>query len=144
MADSNGAENEGEADQLSSKISEQREKNFIPLIEDVAEWLSKIFKKDINVENIMNELDDGVLICELADRIQKTSEGFCAKNEKKQSKQTTKPLPKFKSKLHSSATKESFQARENAANFLKYVLHSFVAVPVKPFTSASFLEKKFS
>lgn len=121
MADSNGAKSGGEPDQLSSKISAQREKNFIPLIEDVAEWLSKIFKKDINVENIMSELDNGILICELADRIQKTSEGFCAKNAKKQGKQTTKPLPKFRFKLHSSATKESFQARENAANFLRYI-----------------------
>lgn len=110
-------------DNLTSMISERRAKNFIPLTEDVSEWLAKIFERNINVENIMDELDNGELICELANKLQKTTMEFCRQRDKERRKiERRKPLPALHFKIHRSAKKESFQARENAANFIWYFL----------------------
>ena len=103
------------ADELSSKISERSAKNFLPLVEDVADWLSQTFKKDITVENIFDELDNGVLVCSLAERVQNISQTFCSNKNPG----NMKALPSLNFKCHKLAGKESFLARENAANFIR-------------------------
>ena len=108
-------------DEISLKISERQAKNFIPLVEDVAEWLSKIFEREISVENIMDELDNGSLICELAEKIQAASVEFCLqRGRQRKEKEYNKPLQEFGNKIHRNAKEESFQARANAANFIGY------------------------
>ncbi|XP_065071053.1 growth arrest-specific protein 2-like [Rhopilema esculentum] len=119
MADTVGTDAEKVSDEISSKISEQSAKNFIPLIEDVAEWLAKLFEKDIDVDNFMDELDNGYLICQLAEKVLEASDRFYLKEEALEAN-STPPLPKLKFKKHKHATKESFLARENAANFLSW------------------------
>ena len=120
MADMVGTDAEKVPDEISSRISEQSAKNFIPLIEDVAEWLAKLFEKDIDVDNFMDELDNGYLICQLAEKVLEASDRFYAKDNILEANSTS-PLPKLKFKKHKHATKESFLARENAANFLRFV-----------------------
>lgn len=111
---------EASSDEMSTKISKRRVKNFIPLIEDVAEWLTKTFRREITAEDLMSELDTGTIICELAVKIQNTSTEFCSKKGKRRDQtRELMPLPKFEGKIHENAKKESFQARENAANFLR-------------------------
>ena len=108
-------------DEITSKISDNNEKHFLPILEDVAEWISKMFDQNINVDNFLDILDDGYLLCQLADKIQNTSEAYCMQNEKKLvDKNVQGPLPPFKNKVHKGAKKMSFQARDNAANFIRY------------------------
>ena len=122
-----------EVDEISLKISEEGEKHLIPIVEDIAEWLSNMFEQEINVDNFLDMLDNGSLICHLAKRIQTASENFCLKRAR-QSDNTDerKPLPKFENKIHVNAKKESFQARDNAANFIRYFVlcfnHNFVLI----------------
>ena len=113
--------NSFEVDEMSLKISKDSEKHLIPIVEDIAEWLSNMFEQEIKVENFLDMLDNGSLICHLAKRIQTTSENFTLKKAS-QSDYTEehKPLPKFENKIHLNAKKESFQARDNAANFIRY------------------------
>ncbi len=105
-------------DDISDKISERSTNSFIPLVEDVAEWLSLTFDKKIDVNNIMDELDNGVLICKLAEKVRMASENYFSKS-KNIANNNMQRLPSIKSKCHEKATKESFLARENAANFLR-------------------------
>ena len=108
-------------DEFDLKISENSEKHFVPLVEDVSEWLSQTFQQEINAENYLDELDNGCLLCQLAQRIQNTSEDYYVKRRGvKATKDKEKPLPKFEFKIHPNARKQSFQARENAANFIRY------------------------
>ena len=88
-----------EVDEISLKISEEGEKHLIPIVEDIAEWLSNMFEQEINVDNFLDMLDNGSLICHLAKRIQTASENFCLKRVR-QSDNTDerKPLPKFENK----------------------------------------------
>ena len=120
---SNGNQSEEVADELSSKIAEKSEQSFVPIVEDVSEWLTKVFRRNVTPDSLLNELDNGVLVCELAEKIQKGSESFCKSHSKRTSTKTKaslNPLPKLGFKCHKSATKESFFARENAANFLRW------------------------
>ena len=109
-------------DEITSKISDNNEKHFLPILEDVAEWISKMFDQNINTENFLDILDDGYLLCQLAEKIQYTSEVYCRQNEKKLvDKNIQGPLPPFQKKVHKGAKKMSFQARDNAANFIRYL-----------------------
>ena len=106
---------------LDIKISEESEQHFVPLVEDVSDWLSETFEKEITTENYIDELDNGSLICELAKKIQDTSEDYCRKRRgAKASIYEDIPLPRFDYKIHRNARKKSFHARENAANFIRY------------------------
>ena len=108
-------------DGLDLEISKKGEQHFVPLVEDVSDWLSQTFKREITTENYLDELDDGSLMCELAKKIQNTSEDYCVKRKGvKATIDKEKPLPKFEYKIHANARKQSFQARENAANFIRY------------------------
>ena len=108
-------------DEISSKIAEDGAKYLLPLMEDVSEWLSKIFGIDINAENFLDMLDNGSLVCQLAKRVQSASEIFCSQIDNQcDHEEELKPLPKFLNKIHRNAKKESFQARDNTASFIRY------------------------
>ena len=108
-------------DDISLKITEESAKHLIPIMEDVSEWLSKVFDTDIRAENFLDVLDNGSLICQLAKKIQAASEDYCLQKENRSDdEEEHKPLPKFDDKIHRNAKKESFQARDNTANFIRY------------------------
>lgn len=55
------------AEEYAAKIIKLQQACLIPLKEDLAEWLNKILKtSNITIENFMDTLDNGVIICRLA------------------------------------------------------------------------------
>ena len=119
---------DNEDDFFMVQINERNEKSLIPLLEDVAEWLSKFIALDITVNNFLDVLDDGVALCMLAKKIQKLSEDGYIGNTKSFSSYSdrvnTEPfpniLPPFEFQFHQEVKKNSFFARENAENFIKW------------------------
>lgn len=99
---------------LSGQIAEKSEQSFTPLVEDLAEWLGRVLKTEIKAENFMDYLDNGCLVCQLAQVVQQAAED-CAKVGKWSS-----PLPQFTMKYHKNAKAGTFFARDNAAYFLKW------------------------
>lgn len=115
--------NTDEIDELTAKITERNEQSVVPLLEDVADWLTKYMSKKITPDDFLDVLDNGVLLFKLAEKIQKHSEEYVAGKIKLLSrgvKTKLKALPGLEYQCHHSAKKESFFARENAANFLKW------------------------
>ncbi|XP_002163874.3 GAS2-like protein pickled eggs isoform X1 [Hydra vulgaris] len=104
------------------QINERNEKSLIPLMEDVAEWLSTYICLDINVNNFLDMLDDGVALCMLAIKIQKLSKESKVKSKILSNEAYIIPevLPPFEFNFHHQVKKKSFFARENAENFLKW------------------------
>lgn len=102
-------------DQLdfTAKIAERSEQDLLPLKEDVAEWLSRVLQEEITAENILDCLENGVLVCKLAQIVQKAAQD-CIK-----AKKSVKPLAPF-SKFHQNAKAGTFFARDNAAHFLQW------------------------
>lgn len=108
---------EGEGkDQLdfTTKIAERSEQDLLPLKEDVAEWLSRVLQEEITAENILDCLENGVLVCKLAQIVQAAAQA-CIKAGK-----SVKPLAPFSSKFHQNAKAGTFFARDNAAHFLQW------------------------
>lgn len=114
---------EEEFDELTAKITERYEQSIIPLLEDVADWLSKFMNIKIYPVEFMSVLDDGVILCRLAEKIQKQSEAYTERKRKHLSmgvKIALSCLPPLKFRYHDVVKKGSFFARENAANFIKW------------------------
>lgn len=103
-------------DQLdfTTKIAERSEQDLQPLKEDLAEWMSRVLQEEIRAENIMDCLDNGVLVCKLAQIVQ-TAAQDCIKAGK-----SAKPLAPFSTKFHQNAKAGTFFARDNAAHFLQW------------------------
>ena len=99
---------------LTMKIAERSEQDLLPLKEDVAEWLSRVLQEEITAENILDCLENGVLVCKLAQIVQKAAQD-CIK-----AKKSVKPLAPFSSKFHENAKAGTFFARDNAAHFLQW------------------------
>ncbi|XP_057312073.1 growth arrest-specific protein 2-like [Hydractinia symbiolongicarpus] len=115
--------NTDKIDEITAKITERNEQSIVPLLEDVADWLTKYMSKKITPDDFLDVLDNGILLFKLAEKIQKHSEEYVSGKIKLLSrgvKTKLKALPGLEYQCHHSAKKESFFARENAANFLKW------------------------
>lgn len=99
---------------FTTKIAERSEQDLLPLKEDLAEWLSRVLKEEITAENLMDCLENGVLVCKLAQIVQ-TASRECIKAGK-----PVKPLAAFSEKFHQNAKAGTFFARDNAAHFLQW------------------------
>lgn len=105
----------GRADMdLTSKIAERSEQDLLPLKEDLAEWLSRVLQEKITAENLLDCLDNGVLVCKLAQIVQSAAQD-CIKAGK-----SAKSLAPFSNKFHQNAKAGTFFARDNAAHFLQW------------------------
>ena len=90
---------------------EEKEKESLQVIkEDLSKWLRRLLESDITAGEFLAHLDTGVLLCKLAHRIQQAA--------RQQPKKTKIPLNDVR--LNVFARKESFHARDNAANFIKW------------------------
>ena len=105
---------EGDHLDFSTKIAERSEQDLLPLKEDLAEWLSRVLQEKITAENLLDCLENGVLVCKLAQIVQ-TAARDCRKAGK-----SVKPLAPFSSKFHQNAKAGTFFARDNAAHFLQW------------------------
>ncbi|GFQ88582.1 growth arrest-specific protein 2 [Trichonephila clavata] len=104
-----------EVDALHMKIAMKQEQHLIPLKEDLADWLNKTLEvEDITASNFMDKLDNGVIICKLARLIQQKAE------ECKRRGLITEPVPSVRFKCWENAKSESFYARDNADNFIRW------------------------
>lgn len=93
------------------------ERFLMAMKEDLAEWLSSLMNDDLNAINFMNKLDNGVLLCEHANLVQKYAEEYVAsQNADKKLRIPAKGIY-FRQK---GAFKGSFIARDNVANFISW------------------------
>ena len=85
--------------------------------EDLAEWLGQLLEIEITSESFLDELDTGVHLCVLARSIQTKGREYLRANE---GVELPVPLPMSNVMVNFSAGKESFQARDNASNFITF------------------------
>ncbi|XP_032365314.1 growth arrest-specific protein 2 isoform X2 [Etheostoma spectabile] len=82
--------------------------SLLPMKEDLAFWFNTLMGVDLKADSLMEKLDNGVVLCELAqllqDKMMRTNNG--------------KPLIRRVIHWRADATSGSFFARDNTANFL--------------------------
>lgn len=105
---------EVEGDHVQLKIAQAQEEHLLPLKEDVAEWVAKTLELwDVTADNLMTRLDTGVLLCRLARLIHQKAED-CKRAG------LVKEVPPMRFRCWENAKPESFYARDNTENFLRW------------------------
>ncbi|XP_039210011.1 GAS2-like protein 3 [Crotalus tigris] len=94
-------------------ISVRHEATLIPMQEDLAIWLSGLLGIELKAEHLLEELDNGVLLCILIGVIQNIVKSSCNSND-------LKNFPLRKVPCKKDAPSGSFFARDNTANFLNW------------------------
>ncbi|XP_041452675.1 growth arrest-specific protein 2-like [Lytechinus variegatus] len=112
MANESGT---GDSLSYSKEINKSAQESLIPLTEDLAEWLSRVLDVSVEVDTLMDSLDNGVLLCKLAQLIQRKAIE-CQRTGHK----IKDNVPQHKIKCRENATSESFFARDNIATFLSW------------------------
>ncbi|XP_018541802.1 growth arrest-specific protein 2 [Lates calcarifer] len=82
--------------------------SLLPMKEDLAFWLNTMMGVDLTADSLMDRLDNGVLLCRLAQQLQ----------EKMIHANDGKPFVRRVIHWRADATSGSFFARDNTANFL--------------------------
>ncbi|XP_062441922.1 GAS2-like protein 3 [Rhea pennata] len=94
-------------------ISVRHEATLVPMQEDLSIWLSGLLGIEVTAEQLLEELDNGVLLCQLVGVLQNTIKKCCSSNN-------LRNFPMRKVPCKKDAPTGSFFARDNTANFLNW------------------------
>ncbi|XP_010159591.1 PREDICTED: GAS2-like protein 3 [Eurypyga helias] len=94
-------------------ISVRHEATLVPMQEDLSIWLSGLLGIEVTAEQLLEELDNGVLLCQLVGVLQNTIKECCSSNN-------LRNFPMRKVPCKKDAPSGSFFARDNTANFLNW------------------------
>ncbi|XP_068856994.1 GAS2-like protein 3 [Aphelocoma coerulescens] len=94
-------------------ISVRHEATLVPMQEDLSIWLSGLLGMEVKAEQLLEELDNGVLLCQLIGVLQNTVKKCCSTNN-------LRNFPMRKVPCKKDAPSGSFFARDNTANFLNW------------------------
>lgn len=90
---------------------------MVAIKEDLAAWMSSILSLVITVETLLEDLETGVVLCRLANTIQRTGEEFLRNNPSIPRKVFPACGVTYKERT---AFRGSFIARDNVANFIRW------------------------
>ncbi|KAM3927183.1 GAS2-like protein 3 [Leptodactylus fuscus] len=94
-------------------LAVRHEASLIPMQEDLAIWLSSLLSVEVRGEQFMDDLDNGVHLCQLIHVVQHTMRQCCTAEE-------LVGVPMRRVPCRKDAPSGSFFARDNTANFLRW------------------------
>ncbi|XP_072550122.1 GAS2-like protein 2A [Salminus brasiliensis] len=103
------------ASSQSIKPFRSSEEYLYAMKEDLAEWLKDLYRIDMNVNNIVELLETGALLCAHANNVTRVAEEFGQKHGP-----THLQLPTSGVTFVSSAQPATFLARDNVSNFINW------------------------
>ncbi|XP_044133321.1 GAS2-like protein 3 isoform X2 [Bufo gargarizans] len=94
-------------------LAVRHEASLVPMQEDLAIWLSSLLGVEVRGERFMDDLDNGVHLCQLIYVVQHTMRQCCTAEELVR-------MPMRRVPCRKDAPSGSFFARDNTANFLRW------------------------